>query len=77
MKLTKRQQEIVHFMREYLAENDNMPTHKEVATVFGFASENASFEHFQALARKKVIERMAWGSYKWRFVRVKTTMNIA
>ncbi|MEJ7685642.1 MAG: hypothetical protein WKG52_00835 [Variovorax sp.] len=55
------------FLRAFEAENDSLPTDRTIAKHFGWASNNAAFEHLRALARKQAIERNAQGG--WRFTR--------
>lgn len=55
--LTKRQQELLSFLKGYLAEHKIMPTTREIQEHFGFASQTAAMGHLKALERKKVIVR--------------------
>ena len=54
--LTKRQQEVLDFIREFMAEHNMPPTRVEIAKELGFRSANSSEEHLKALARKGAIE---------------------
>jgi repressor LexA len=54
--LTRRQNEILELIREYLRETGFPPTRAEICARFGFSSPNAAEEHLRALARKGVIE---------------------
>jgi repressor LexA len=54
--LTRRQNEILEFVREHLRETGFPPTRAEISARFGFSSANAAEEHLRALARKGVIE---------------------
>lgn len=65
--LTTKQAELLAFMREFEAANDNMPSDRTIAAHFGWKSPNSAFEHLRALARKGCIERNAQGG--WRFTR--------
>lgn len=56
LNLTKRQQEILDFIRETIVKTASPPTRAEIAAVFGFKSPNAAEDHLQALARKNAIE---------------------
>lgn len=51
-KLTKRQQEILDFVRKTLENLGAPPTRAEIAKAFSFRSANAAEEHLRALARK-------------------------
>jgi repressor LexA len=55
-KLTARQQQILHLIRDTIARTGAPPTRAEIAAALGFRSANAAEEHLQALARKGVIE---------------------
>lgn len=65
--LSPKQAETLAFMRAFEAENDSFPTDRTLAAHFGWASNNAAYEHVRALARKGAIERNAQGG--WRFTR--------
>ena len=57
-KLTGRQEQILNYIREYLAETGFPPTRSEIAQEMGFKSPNAAEEHLRALARKGAIEML-------------------
>lgn len=57
-KLTSRQEEILDYVRDYLAETGFPPTRSEIAQKMGFKSPNAAEEHLRALARKGAIEML-------------------
>ena len=65
--LTARQQEVLAFMRSFLAKNDQLPSMQAIADHFGFKSPNSAQDYANALCRKGCIERNALGN--WRFVR--------
>ena len=56
IKLTTRQNEVLDFIRSYIAETGFPPTRADIAQELGFKSANASEEHLKALARKGAIE---------------------
>ena len=56
IKLTKRQQEILDFIKQTIQHTGAPPTRAEIAMQFGFRSPNAAEDHLHALARKGVIE---------------------
>jgi len=58
LKLTSRQEEILDFIRDYLAATGFPPTRSEIAQKMGFKSPNAAEEHLRALARKGAIEML-------------------
>ncbi len=59
LKLTARQEEILEYIKDYLAETGFPPTRSEIAAKMGFKSPNAAEEHLRALARKGAIEMLA------------------
>lgn len=61
LELTRRQQEILNFIRDRIAADGMPPTRAEIAAAFGFASPNAAESHLRALAQKGVI-RLESGS---------------
>lgn len=54
--LTRRQQQILAFIRETVRARGLPPTRAEIAHAFGFASPTAAFEHLRLLAKKGVLE---------------------
>lgn len=59
--LTRRQQDILDFIRGRIVESGIPPTRAEISAAFGFASPNAAESHLRALAQKGVI-RLESGS---------------
>ena len=57
-RLTGRQEQILDYIRDYLAETGFPPTRSEIAQEMGFKSPNAAEEHLRALARKGAIEML-------------------
>lgn len=56
--LTKRQQEILAMIREFIADSGFPPTRADICRAMGFNSPNAAEEHLRALARKGAIEML-------------------
>lgn len=56
--LTARQEQILDYIKDYLAETGFPPTRLEIAAKMGFKSPNAAEEHLRALARKGAIEML-------------------
>ncbi len=54
--LTKIQQQILNFIRENLLEYRTPPTMHEIAVYMGYRSDNAAYQHLQALERKGCIQ---------------------
>lgn len=55
--LTRRQQDIVDYLRDYQHKTGVMPSTREIQHYFGFASQTAAMSHLRALERKGVIQR--------------------
>lgn len=55
LKLTARQEQILHLIRDAIDTTGFPPTRAEIASQLGFRSANAAEEHLQALARKGAI----------------------
>ena len=58
MNLTRRQHDIVVFIRDYVAENDYAPTMQEIADHLG-VSRPTVFEHIEALEARGALTRQA------------------
>ncbi len=56
IELTKRQQEVLDMIRDFIAEYDVPPTRMEIAEAMGYRSANAAEDHLKALERKGAIE---------------------
>ncbi len=54
--LTPRQQEILDFLKSWIAEHGMPPTRLEICASLGFRSPNAAEEHLRTLERKGAIE---------------------
>lgn len=61
-KLTKRQQQVLDLIRDYIEETGYPPTRMDIANELGFKSPNAAEEHLRALARKGAIEMIPGAS---------------
>jgi repressor LexA len=70
--LTKRQREILDYIRKDIENSGLPPTRAEICTAFGFNSPNAAEQHLRALAAKGVIELYAGAS---RGIRLTETPN--
>ena len=57
--LTLKQQQILDFIKDKIKSSDMPPTRAEIATFFGFKSNNAAEEHLRAIARKGHIKVFA------------------
>jgi repressor LexA len=56
--LTKRQQELLDFLKAHQSEFGVMPSTREIQAHFGFASQTAAMSHLRALERKEMILRL-------------------
>ena len=56
--LTKRQQELLDFLKAHQSQFGVMPSTREIQAHFGFASQTAAMSHLRALERKNVILRL-------------------
>ncbi|MFV0478936.1 MAG: transcriptional repressor LexA [Parahaliea sp.] len=54
--LTRRQQQVLDIVRNYIGDTGYPPTRADIARELGFKSANAAEEHLKALARKGAIE---------------------
>lgn len=61
-KLTKRQEQVLGLIRDYIRDTGYPPTRAEIAAELGFRSANAAEEHLRALARKGAIEMVPGAS---------------
>ncbi len=56
---TRRQAELLTWMRRYIVQHGMPPTRQEIAQAFGFRSPNAAESHLRAMARRGLIELQA------------------
>lgn len=56
--LTRRQQEIIEYLKKSQRQTGIMPSTREIQHYFGFASQTAAMSHLRALERKGVIQRL-------------------
>lgn len=59
MPLTKRQRDILDFLRKYLQQNNYAPSLEEIANHFDIASLNAVYKHLQILEERGFISRQS------------------
>lgn len=59
MELTKRQKQVLTFIKGHLAEKGYPPTVREICSHFGFASPLSAQQHIEALERKGYIKKHA------------------
>ena len=56
--LTRRQQEVLDFVRKRRSRTGKMPSTREIQRHFGFASQTAAVNHLKALERKGCLKRV-------------------
>ncbi|MBR9812892.1 transcriptional repressor LexA [bacterium] len=66
--LTKRQTEVLDFIRGYAEDEAMPPTLREIARGMGFSSDNAARDHVRALAKKGAIELVEGASRGIRLI---------
>jgi len=59
MSVTKRQKEILEFIRDFLASKGYSPTLEEIAERFGISSLNAVYKHLKSLEQRGYIRRLS------------------
>ncbi len=59
MPLTKRQKEILTYLKNFLAANEYAPTLEEIANHFGMASLNGVYKHLRVLEERGFIKRLS------------------
>ena len=57
MKLSKRQQEVLDFIRGFIDQNKMPPTYREIGQALGIASTNGVADHVKALIKKGYLSR--------------------
>lgn len=57
--LTKRQQQVYDYLKDYHQQTGLMPTTREIQRHFNFASQTAAVSHLRALEKKGVIQKHA------------------
>lgn len=66
--LTDCQRDVLNYMREFLSDNDCLPSTSQVAAHFGWKSATSAQHHIEQLVRLRRLEENSVG--KLRFVRV-------
>ncbi len=66
--LTQRQQEVLHFIRERLADGRAWPSMREIAAKLGLSSPSAPHLHVEALVRKGWLRRVDDGTNQLQLV---------
>ena len=56
MFLTKRQKEILDFLKDFVSRNGYAPTFDEIASAFGFRSKGTVYKHIKSLKNKGIIQ---------------------
>lgn len=61
-KLTKRQNEVLQFIKDFIADEGYPPTRANICNALGFRSPNAAEDHLKALSKKGWIEMLSGSS---------------
>ena len=70
--LTRRQKEVLEFLKAFHAQEDRLPNTREIQRKFIYRSQTSGVDMLRALERKGVIERRGgWGGW-YRFTRKKS-----
>lgn len=75
--LTPRQAEIYAYLVTFHAEEDRLPSTRDIQSRFGFSSQTGAVGHLKALARKGLIEHRGCARNDrqwWRFARKETEL---
>jgi len=59
MSMTRRQQEILAFVKDFLTQNGYSPTLEEIAHHFGITSLNGVYKHLKSLEQRGLIRRLS------------------
>lgn len=54
--LTKKQQEVLNFIKKYISDNGYAPAYREIADHFGLSSPSTIHQHIQSLVEKGMID---------------------
>jgi SOS-response transcriptional repressor LexA len=65
--ITPGQRRVLDFLRDFHAQNDQLPPIQAIAAHFGWSSWNAAQTHIMGLVKRGYLERNEVG--KWRFSR--------
>ena len=68
IKLTRRQSEVLAFIRQFMDSESMPPTLREIAKGMGFSSDNAARDHVRALDRRGAIELVEGSSRGIRLI---------
>lgn len=63
---TERHEQVLRFLKEFIAREQRSPTMREVAAHFGWTSTNSVDTYYAALAKHGLIERGPSGTFKIR-----------
>lgn len=74
-KLTKRQSDVLSFIRTYFIDEQSMPTCLDIAKNFGFKNANGGFEHIASLKRYGYLEGRAGKTPAYKLSNVKITIE--
>ncbi len=68
--LTPKQETVLRYLKTFHADEDRLPSSREIQAHFGFASQTGAVGHLRALAKHGLIEHRERNSRSWwRFAR--------
>ena len=70
--LTPKQETVLRYLKTFHAEEDRLPSSREIQAHFGFASQTGAVGHLRALTKHGLIERRGCARNNrgwWRFAR--------
>jgi len=70
--LTDRQAAVMDFIRDFYAQEDRLPSTRDIQTFFGWKSQTGAVSHLRALCRKGYLEHRQGAINErcwWRFAR--------
>lgn len=65
-KLSKRQKEVLEYIRDIWEKTGTFPTVREVSKALGLKSSGSGYFHLKALIKKGFLEQDSSGRFKWR-----------
>jgi len=69
-KITKRQREVLDFLRSFHDTDGRMPTGSEIAAHFGFRDPSSAYQHLEALEAKGRITIRRYGQGRPMAIRI-------
>lgn len=67
-KLSKRQREVLNYIKKTWEETGEFPTVREITKALGLRSSGSGYFHLMALVRKGLLEKDEHGRFKWKYI---------